>query len=447
MAQVLRWIATAIAIVLAVLAVLFCGYRIRGPSAEQSAALALLLQDRHPPPGRNAFTLFWYMGYEVADADADELMAADIEQVKQRLASGGTAIQYAPSAATLAQPRFDEPGLCGGGDNDCLERVAASPDTTRSMLDEFARPLARAQSLAGYTHLWTDFPPDYRAPMGMFAPALQSLALTSLALRFVDGDRAGALGGLCRNVASWRRLRAATNSLIGDMVSIHYADRGMRLFAEMLAAAPTGEPVPSDCIAAFRPVEAADVDRCAELARELAINENTLQMSAALPQASWDRFLSWLSFDRVQTVALQAEQFAHYCGQSATQRLLEDRPIAVSAVLHPVRQLRLECIANATGCVLSEISSAAYVAYDERLLDYAAHLRLAATLVWLARAPAGDGALHDRFEQRPEALRSAGHASAIDANQLVLFVENIGQNREKRFELAVPAALATARRH
>jgi len=101
---------------------------------------------------------------------------------------------------------------------------------------------------------------------------------------------------------------------------------------------------------------------------------------------------------------------------------------------------RFECVASAIGCVLAEIAAPAHLQYDQRALDFAAHLRLAATLLWLRDAPAGVSATQ-RFESRGEALRSGHRNSGVDAATGLLFVENLYTSRETRFELPLAAGI------
>jgi hypothetical protein len=266
----------------------------------------------------------------------------------------------------------------------------------------------------------------------------QNLWLSSLALQFADGDHAGALDGVCRNAQTWRRLRGTTNSLIGDMALIADADRAIRLFAEMLAASPPDEAIPASCMDAFRPIEAADVDRCAELSTELAVSENVMREISSTKRSYWERASFWLAFDPRQALASRAEEITPYCGEAASHRLLADQPIGPDAVPHPL--WRLECVADSIGCILAEIAAPAYVGSDKRLLDYAAHLRLAATLIWLRESPNASAApLKERFEQRPANLRSAGHVSGIDPDHHALFVDSLSQVRAQRFELKLSA--------
>jgi hypothetical protein len=116
--------------------------------------------------------------------------------------------------------------------------------------------------------------------------------------------------------------------------------------------------------------------------------------------------------------------------------MLADKP-------RPARDLRvtrrLECIASFNGCILADIGGSAYTDYDARTLDYAAHLRLAAALLWLRDATDAKS-LAQRFDERPDALRSGSRTSGYDATTGTLFVDNRDTRREKRFALPIADA-------
>ncbi|HEX5123445.1 MAG TPA: hypothetical protein VFV97_09365, partial [Rhodanobacteraceae bacterium] len=245
------------------------------------------------------------------------------------------------------------------------------------------------------------------------------------------------------NLDAWRRMHRGTNSLIGSMVAIGSAEGTMRLFADMLAALPAGESVPDACTRALRPIEAADVDRCAEMAGEFASSRSAIDFAVApiddprrLPPS---RIAGRVLFDKLQWTAWLAEQDARYC-EEPPNTLLADSPHAAFE-RGPLQ--RLECISSVSGCIVADIAAPEYVQYDVRTLDFAAHLRLAAALLWL-RDTAGAQPVAQRFEQRPAALRSGRRASGYDASSGTLFVDNLWKAREPRFALAIGAARAVA---
>lgn len=437
MKKLLRWIGRGVFALLVLFAVVLIGYRLRGPSAAQREALALLQEDQRPAQGHNAFALLWYLPYDVPLDQVEARTAADVATMRARLASDAATVDYRPDAPRLPElASADLALLCATDAAGCLARVAVEPERVRALLAAQPARLARAAALAERDFYWNEFPPD---PRFGFLPDLRwapRLWLSALALQYVDGDRVGALAGVCRNVDSWRRLRR-TNSLVGAMLAMRAGDGALGLFGDMLAGLPADEAVPADCASALRPVAAADVDRCAEMAGEFLLSQTLVREmnEGARARPWWERWQSRLLFEPAQTQAWFAEPAARHCGAAASARMLADRPLGPADEIPPPTH-RLECVSSLVGCILADVAAPAYLGYDRRTLDFAAHLRLAAALLWLRDTPAGTS-LAERFAQRPPALRSDGHVSGFDAARGVLFVDNLQPRPAARFELAV----------
>jgi hypothetical protein len=255
-------------------------------------------------------------------------------------------------------------------------------------------------------------------------------------LQYVDGDRTGALSGVCRNIDTWRRLRGASNTPVGSVFAIKGADGGMRLFAEMLAELPADVEVPRECFTALRPVDITDADRCSAMTREFASSESMLRdtTTTLAREPWWNRAWDSIFFDARQTNAWRAEQYATYCDGSAARRLLADIPLSENTT--PIRR-RPECIASLTGCILADIAAPMVDNGDGRLLDFLAHLRLAATLLAM-RESGSDASIAVRFEDASDSKRSRRRNSGFDRESGVLFVDDLDANRGTRFELPVP---------
>jgi len=149
----------------------------------------------------------------------------------------------------------------------------------------------------------------------------------------------------------------------------------------------------------------------------------------------WNRASDWLFFDAKQTDAWRAEGFSAYCGESATRRMLADIPLSEETT--PMKIHSLECVASLTGCLLTDIAARAYIQYDNRTLDFLAHLRLAATLLSM-RESGSDESTAVRFENETDSRRSRQRNSGFDREAGVLFVDNLDARRGARFELPVP---------
>lgn len=442
MRETLRWIGYAVLAIIVTVSIVFAFFRIRGPSQAQREALAKMQKDYRPKQGMNAFPLLWYLEYDVPEADVAKRFDAEVAWVRERLAADKMPMPYAPQAKALPETAGDRSRLCELRAGGCLAKVTADPEVMRATLATYPVIRGRDKAFDATDYYWDDFPADTRAITAAVPNVAQRVWLSAYALDYADGHRSAALSDTCANLDAWRRMHRGTNSLIGSMIAIASADGAMRLFADMLAALPAGETVPEACTQALRPIEAADVDRCAEMAGEFAFGESTLRWVGvrADREESWaERVGNWVTSDIPQWRAWAAERDAQYCEDPPTT-MLADVPHASDDLR--VTQ-RLECISSVIGCMLADIGAGAYADYDARTLDFAAHLRLAAALLWLRD---GDGTkpLTQRFDERPAALRSGTRASAYDASAGTLFVDNRDKRRDARFALPVAAAQAVA---
>jgi len=422
----------------------FAWYRLRGPTEEQQAALALMRKDYRPAHGVNAFPLLFYLSYDVPAERLDAQMAVDVEKVRKQIdayKAGETNITEnadtdAPPLPSLSQA--ENAALCR---KDCLAKVSAQPDAVRAALAAHPVEVARAQAFERADFNWNEFPANMFSPIGYMGFINgQRFWLSAFALKYAEGDRTGALAATCRNLAAWRRMASASNTQIGALMSDARMNDAIRLYADMLVGLPADAVVPEDCALALRPVAAADVDRCAQLAGTLAEQEAMFRwVGGRTPQARWyERLVGTEGIDVRQTTALTAQTLAASCGSDAIARFLADELPRKAQVRFPSG---LECIANRAGCFIAPMMASTYATYDEATLDRAAHLRLAATLLWLREQP--EGSIAERFARRPAELRSPNHDSGFDAQRGALYVKNLRQAsppREDRLRLELPIA-------
>ncbi len=361
MREGIRWLGYFLLVLIVFVAIVFAAYRMRGPSYAQREALALMEKDYKPTQGRNAFVVFRYMQYDVPRTP--ELVFCTHGRMGRRgcAASGLRCLRTAaplaekPSAPRLAEADRDASLLCEAGAPGCLARVTAEPESVRQALATFPTMLARDRVFEQADYYWNEFPRDYRFVINESPDPAQRIWLSAYALRYVDGDHAGAAR---RHLSEHRyvaRRFATAVPLIASMIAIAKADGAMRLLAEMLAALPAGEPVPDECGAALRPIETADIDRCGEMAGEFAMSRS-VEDELSRNGASWtDRAETWLMFDARQTQAWRAEQYAQYCGDSAVRRMLDDDAVSPDVALGPVMR-RAECVARASPAACSPTS-------------------------------------------------------------------------------------------
>jgi hypothetical protein len=443
MRETLRWIGYLVLAALVTVSIVFAFFRIRGPSQKQRAALALMEKDYRPKEGRNAFPLMWYLEYDVPESEIATRFAAEVAFVHARLDADTMPVPYNAQANKLSETAGDKSRLCELRAGDCLAKVTADPGAMRAIVATYPVIRARDAAFEATDYDWNDFQPDVRAVIAAVPLVAQRVWLSAYALEYADGNRGAALTDTCSNLDAWRRIHRGANSLIGSMIAIASTDGAMRLFADMLATLPPGEPVPDACAHALRPIEAADVDRCAEMAAEFAMSQNAIDFELAASESPTrtapTRFGFWVMFDKPQWKAWVAEQYAYYCEEPPTRALADVPRPPFSRGL--TRQL--ECISSIGSCVTQDVAISAYDQYDARTLDYAAHLRLAAAVLWLHDA-AGDAPLEQRFDARPVAMRSGTRASGYDAATATLFVDNLYTGREPRFALAVADGRAAA---
>jgi len=439
----IRKIFVSIGIIALAAIVLFLGnigyHRLRGPSAEQRAAMDALQRALDAPArGRNAFALMWLGRLDVADDEIEAHAERDVQAAAAQVASTGD-VGALPSTSLprLAEPRNNEPGLCQARDSKCIARVRADRQATLDVLAQHPGWLRRAAMLETMDSYRNEFPVTLSAPMWRPGPT-QRLRLSELALQFADGAHADALASVCRNIDAWRRQRHDTNSLLFSMAALAHVDDGLRLFAEMWAESASLVTVPDACRQALAPIEPADVVLCPALAGEWELARSTIARIAATRGASTDEadseaVLFPLFFSTEQATAWQAQQLAADCTDAAGRDALADRIAAT-----PARISRVECAASVTGCILAGVAAPAYDTYRMRALDGAAHLRLAATLIWLREHADGVRLSGDRLAQLPAELRSGNRAIGIDDDTRTIHVENLDSSREARFELPMP---------
>jgi len=144
---------------------------------------------------------------------------------------------------------------------------------------------------------------------------------------------------------------------------------------------------------------------------------------------------------REKSVARSAETLGHACLPDTLQAIAEDLPMPAM----PVPSVwRLECAANAVGCILSNIAGPAYSRYGQRQQDVAAQLRLLQAMVWLRQHATTDAAmpLAERLHELPAGLRSRHRPISVTADGSAL--ETASYARHKGVEtvrVSLPQAL------
>ena len=407
----------------------------RGPTPAQQAALELARAPVSRPDGRNAFALMRLFDKDVADEALDRLAEADVRfaEVNGHL---GNALGKFPSERLSSLPALKPDSLlCQTQEGSCLALVRENDAAIRTEIAGHSHLLSHAIQLEEYDYLLDQFPRLANMPVA-FAKGAQRLRLSSLALAYLDGRREEALVGTCHNISAWRRFGRGNPSLIHTMIAVNYRDASLRLFADMLAALNPEEAVPKECQSALAPPTAAEISSCAPMLGEFAFVEASLaQMNLATNGSERHSWLGSKSeaalLSSPQSRAWRASQLAVYCGQEAEVDARNDQPVDLSKNEIGL----LECASNPIACILIQVPAPTYSDYDKRILDSAAHLRLAATLVWLREHQDDRRKAAIRFDERPARLRSGSRASGVAVDGRSIRVQNLYKERGEFFTL------------
>lgn len=389
--------------------------------------------------GRNAFDAIWVMRYDVPDAEIDAMADADMQAL-----AAASRDQDAPVSFTTAATRY--PDLrpldgdvmpCGSDGSGCLEKVRASRDDYRDLVQANARLIERVEALSVYDHYASRPPADPRVPFPEFT--LLAWPVTAHAVQFAQGDQLGAVAATCRELATWRRIGVHGDTLITlitRMFGIALATDGYgALLARMLATLPRDVPLPAACQAALAAPAAADASICPTMRGEFAWS---LGVTDAMPEMRQHSASRWLVLDRKGTRALMAEQMHAACTLQDVP-LKADRRASLLNRQTPIWQ-RFECIANSVGCMLSDIAGPAYDVYAWRALDQNARLQLLATLAWL-RDQSDVDTLAERIARRPADLPSPGRDVTVSVDGRSLVIAQYDSSRSDTWSLPLPAYL------
>ena len=431
----IQWVLWLIAAVVVAFLLNVAYFRWRGPTPAQQAALDKVLAPSPMPEGENAFAWILLFDKDVDDAEITQLAERDVESARA-IAPGGI-VDKLPSSSlpTLPVPASDSAAICMPKQAGCLALIRTNPEATRSELALHGRLLERANKIEQADYLRSGFPETVMPPL-QYGQAAQRLRLSSLALSYLDGQHEQALAGVCQNLSAWRRFGESSRSILQTMVAGSNRDASLQLFAEMLAGLDPGDTIPPSCEQALAVPVAAEVSLFRSLIGEFRFADAILMKvdSDVGPDSElswWDRLDRWLSFSYPQTRAWRAADVAGYCTAAADERVMRDDPVFVATADIG----RLACASNLNGCVYGPIDARPYEDYQRRLLDAAAHLRLAATVLWLRQTRDDPRSLNERFAARPQSLHSGTRDSGIAEDGASIWVDNLHQHPETRFSL------------
>lgn len=371
-------IAQFVLLLLAALGVTWAAARFAPMPAQQRAALRAM-EAPWRPPGTNAFDDLWLIEYRVPPAQRRALVDADLR--RGRADGSGPAPGEAAKAAgmpSVALSPADRDRLCRGED-DCLAKVTADRAGYRALVARNTDLIRNVEGLRGHGHVRIRSKVMHAIPRYQFAMASD----TWHALRFAEGDTDGALTGACADFATWRRLAANNDSLIGAMVATMASERLARSIAQMAAAQPRDTPWPAGCAAALVRPQVGE----GEFGQALAGEHRYLDQ--AKTQALADGPLAALTYDRADTRARSALRMQGLVDAAARAQVLADRKLVPPAPA--ARGWDWRCVGNMAGCMVESLAEPAYFGYAWRMQDHRARLQLMSAVAWLrVQPPSGE---------------------------------------------------------
>ena len=421
------WLGHGVAVMLALVviaAVLFGIARWRVPTQVQREALARM--QLPPDPANNGYAAFRYLAYAVPDGAHDALMQEEAAAVRAWLATRAPDETQPPTTLDIAAqrygPRNDRPATpanCDLHKGGCLDTVRADRAGYAQRLADEAGQIARIEALQAYDAIAvpTDMFDLFAVTSLLHPGSSPGILVTERAFDFAEGRTDAAMGALCTDVTTWRRLGTHTNNLVASMIATSTVSAHARLFGDMLAELPPDHALPGACDTAFAPPTAAELSMCNAMRGEFAYGRMLSDLFLP-PSGGLDDALGWFTFDREATDALLAQQFEAVCLPEADLANTRDEPAALPA---PPQPSSFDCLGNAAGCILAAIGSPSLDTYLQRRQDLGAALRLADTARRLHLAHPDPRPLAERirdadaaWSHSPRALRITADGSALE---------------------------------
>ena len=438
----LRWIGGGLLALIALWLLGVAWVRLGGPDERQRAALAAIEAPVRPLAGRNLADAAWLLPHAVPAQDRANVLAALRERASREDAlrrEGRGAEANALPDPRKAYPTFpelpDDQALCESWASDCLARVQAHPEATRTLVEAHRPALEAMLALAAHD----GFRVGQAQHTLVFVPGYSShrrLVPTHFATQFALGERAPALAGLCADLAGWRRIGADSDHLITSMVATAYARQDVRLLAELVAALPPDEAVPAPCVEAIAAGAPAEASLCDAMRGEFAYLRVNHELAMTEP-ANEDAWVGMaLSPERMN--ALLAPHYAYYCSPAAAAQAAADEAHILPEA-DQARCPRWEFVFDPVDCILVELAGGAdFGKYADRRTDLLAELALLRTALWLRDTDDDARPRVERMRERPATLGLRREAT-LDDNGAALSMPLLEQAREPSVRLPLPA--------
>lgn len=422
MLKLLRWFVIAALLVLVTAVLVWLVSRWMPLPRVQQQALELMEQPARLP-GANAFEMVWLLDFDdVPDAARPALIAEDGRRIAEAARTpaddAGGEDDWEPAITRAAQGRYPEvPDMavvCSWRGADCLPQVRAAPLALAQALQSQQGLLTRIAALSRYDRYQSPFVADAHAPLPRWGLLQRSSAAHALA--HVQGHSDAALAGICNDARTGRMLMSHSDGLVPTVLGAGMVQGNVRLLAEVLAELPLDHALPEACKDVFTAAAPAELSMCTAMRGEFQM------VSSGGPDPRQP--MAMLVWDARKYRAAMAQRLQGACLPASTQALAADQ--AQRWPVPPPQSLwRLECAANAMGCILADIASPAYDGYATRLQDAGASLRAAEALLWLRAHPQGSTA--ESLAAMPLRLRGQRRPLQLDADGQQLRVALYGK--------------------
>lgn len=394
------------------------------------------MREASPTPGSNAFETMWLLGFDgIGDAERSGLIAEDVRRQTELAARPMESDESANISSLAADEHYSQVAplrlLCRWRDGDCVARLRKDPVAAEKALQNQQELFKRIAGLSAYGHYSSPLPPHPRAPLPDWGLLQRTLAHSALA--HVQGHSDLALAGICNDTRIGRMLMAHSDGVVPAVVGATMIQGNVRLLAEVLAELPNEYPLPASCEGVFVAPEAASLSFCPAMKGEFRLLASALSVP--------NRRFAGLVWDEEKTLGRRALLLQGACTETASRHLAGDIPIHVEQVRPSL--WRLDCVANAAGCVLGDIPPPDYESFAMRSQDAGASLRLAEGLLWMRRHPHVDAG--QALAAMPSRLRDGAGERSLSLSgdgkqlQVALFISG-----EPGAMFSVPLADAAA---
>lgn len=446
MRQSLKWAVRGLLAFMLLTVVAWSLSRWLGPTDAQEAALKTIRQ-MPPLKGKNGFGALSLLVYGIPRAEQARVWEEDLRRLAEASPDRGRKSNPPDAFSSSAEGRYpnqspspEEMDIWCDRDGGCLQKVRAGRERYIALIQRHAAIIDRIEGLSAYDGIRH---PRIADSLGFVMPPYQfgKLPATRNAVDFVDGRRYDAFERTCSAIATWRRLGADSDTLITRLIGVVYsADIYGRLFAEMLAETPREFELPPSCSQAFAATTEEELSMCLAMQGEfrfLVLSTRQIEIGDSGYASKLARVPLPLFYSADMTEAQRAETLAFYCGENVTHAMRADRPVPPAPV--DDRFLRLQCVGNPVGCMLSSIANPTYDPYPGRVQDANAKLRLIALLLRLRADTSDTRPIDIRLRASAADVGAPEREVGIGADGLTLRLKTYGKGSGDYWDIPLPA--------